>query len=103
MGSSFVVVAPPVFNQHLSFCQRVEDLAVEQFIPHLAIEALDVAILPGLLACPQSLYHSLSETLFMSMEFEPTYASEMNPLRTKVKKCAHQKWAQIRTKNEPTC
>ena len=41
--------------------------------------------------------------LFMSMKFEPTYASEMNPLRTKVQTCAHQKWAQIRTKNGPTC
>jgi len=47
VGSSRVVVAPPVFNQHLGFCQRVEDLAVEQFIPKLTIEALDITILPG--------------------------------------------------------
>src|SRR5690554_4080929 len=40
-------MAPPILNQHLSFGQRAEDLAVEQFIPHFTIETLDVAVLPG--------------------------------------------------------
>ena len=41
-----VVVLSPVLYQNLGFQQRVEDLTVEQFTPHLPVEALDVPVLP---------------------------------------------------------
>jgi len=41
-----VVEAPPVFDQHLGFPQRVEDLAVQALVPQLAVEALIVAVFP---------------------------------------------------------
>ncbi len=47
MGSYGVVLHPPPFNQHLGLQQRVEDLAIEQLITQLAVERLDVAVLPG--------------------------------------------------------
>jgi len=39
MGSFGVVVVPPSFDDDLSFTQRVEDFAVEQFVSHPSIEA----------------------------------------------------------------
>jgi hypothetical protein len=39
-------VAPPFFDDDLSFAQGVEDLPVQQFIAEPAIEALIVAVLP---------------------------------------------------------
>ena len=42
-----IVVAPPLLDQHFGLLQRVEDLAVEQLVPELAVEALVVAVLPG--------------------------------------------------------
>jgi len=41
-----VVVRPPLLNQHLGFEERVEYLHVEQLVPQLAVEALDIAVLP---------------------------------------------------------
>jgi len=41
-----VVVPAPTLNEDPGFCQCVKDLAVEQFVPELAIEALVVAVLP---------------------------------------------------------
>ncbi len=46
MWPDCVVVPPPSFDQHLGFLQRVEDLAIEQLVPQLSIEALVVAVLP---------------------------------------------------------
>jgi len=51
MGSTPVVVISPLLEQHLCFTQRVKQLAVQEFIPELpiealAIEALAVAVLP---------------------------------------------------------
>lgn len=40
-----IVVPTPVFDQDLRLLQRVEDLAVEQFIAQLAVEALAVTVL----------------------------------------------------------
>jgi hypothetical protein len=45
--SDGVVVLAPLLNENLGFFQGIEDFAVEQFIPHFAIEAFDVAVLPG--------------------------------------------------------
>src|ERR1700712_5149984 len=42
-----VVVPPPALDDDLGFLQRVEDFAVEQLVPELGVEALDVAVLPG--------------------------------------------------------
>src|SRR3974377_1819811 len=41
-----VVVPPPALDDDLSFSQRVEDLAIEQFISKTSIEAFDVTVLP---------------------------------------------------------
>ena len=41
-----VVVISPVFDDDLSLLQRVEDLAIEELVPQLSIEALVVAVLP---------------------------------------------------------
>ena len=37
----------PVFNDDLRFLQCVEDLAVQQFVSQLTVEALAIAVLPG--------------------------------------------------------
>ena len=41
-----IVMAPPAFDDDLSFSEGVEDLAIEQLIAKAGIEALDVAVLP---------------------------------------------------------
>ena len=47
MRSHRIVVLPPSFDDGLGFLQRVEDLAIEQFVTKLRVEALAIAILPG--------------------------------------------------------
>jgi hypothetical protein len=47
MRADGVVVMPPAFDDDLSFPQRVEDLAVEQFVSQARIKTFDKAILPG--------------------------------------------------------
>ena len=47
MRSDGIVVPSPVLDQHLSFTQRCEDLAVEKFVPEFRVQALAVAVLPG--------------------------------------------------------
>ena len=42
-----VVVSPPLLDDDLSLAERVEDLAIEKFIPEAGIEAFAVSILPG--------------------------------------------------------
>jgi len=42
-----VVVDTPLLDDDLGLADRVEDLAVEQFVPEPRVEALDVAVLPG--------------------------------------------------------
>ena len=44
MWPDSVVVTAPLLDQHLGLLQRVEDLAIEQFIPELSVEALVVAV-----------------------------------------------------------
>lgn len=41
-----IVVVPPSFDDNLSFTHRVEDFAVEQFIPHSPVEAFATTVLP---------------------------------------------------------
>ena len=53
MGPDRVVVASPAFDDDLRLAQSVEDLSIEQLIAKACIEALDVAVLPGL---PRSIY-----------------------------------------------
>jgi hypothetical protein len=45
--SDGIVVSSPGLDEHLCFTQRREDLAVEQFVPELGVQALAVAVLPG--------------------------------------------------------
>jgi hypothetical protein len=42
-----VVLLPPPLREDLRLRQRVEDLAVKEFIAELAVEGLDVPVLPG--------------------------------------------------------
>ena len=42
MWSHGVVVHPPLLDQDLGFEERVEHLHVEQLVPQLAVEALDI-------------------------------------------------------------
>jgi len=44
--SDSIVVAAPSFDQNLSLPQRVEDLAVQQFVPESCVKALAVTVLP---------------------------------------------------------
>ena len=46
MRANRIIVASPVFNQYLSFAQRCEDFAIQEFVPELRVQALTVAILP---------------------------------------------------------
>lgn len=41
-----IIVLSPLFDQHLRLQQSVEDFAIEQFIPHAAVEGFDVAVFP---------------------------------------------------------
>jgi hypothetical protein len=47
VGPDRIVVPPPALDDDLCLLQRVEDLAIQKFIPQLRVEALAIAILPG--------------------------------------------------------
>ena len=47
MRAQAVVEPSPFGNEDLRLLQRVEDVAVEELISELAVERLDVAVLPG--------------------------------------------------------
>ena len=47
MGSDSIVLLSPLFDQDFGFLQGVEDLAIEQFVAELAVETLDIPVLPG--------------------------------------------------------
>ena len=47
MRADGVVVLAPLLNENLGFFQGIEEFAIEQFITHFAIEAFDIAVLPG--------------------------------------------------------
>ena len=53
MRSDGVLLPPPSFDQDLGFCQGVEDLAVEQFIPPFPVEGFHIAVLPGTAWCDE--------------------------------------------------
>ena len=42
-----VVGLAPAFSQDLYLLEGIEDLPVEELVTHLAIEGLDIAVLPG--------------------------------------------------------
>ena len=46
VGPDRVVLPSPPFCQYLRLFESVENLAVEQFIPQLPVEALVIAVLP---------------------------------------------------------
>ena len=47
MGSDRVVVVGPLLDEDLDFLETVEDFAIEQLVPQLAVEAFAIAVLPG--------------------------------------------------------
>ena len=51
-------MAPPSLDQHLGFLERVEDLAVQQLVAQLAVEALVVAVLPRAAALDEQRPHA---------------------------------------------
>ncbi len=42
-----VISLPPAFDEDLGLPKRVEDIAVQEPVPELTVEALTVAVLPG--------------------------------------------------------
>jgi hypothetical protein len=58
MGPFGVVVAAPPLDPPLGLSERVEHLAVEQFVAPLAVEALIVALLPGAAAVNEQRSHA---------------------------------------------
>ena len=46
MGSRGIEVNAPLLYERLGFSQAIEQLAIEELIPELAVKALAVAILP---------------------------------------------------------
>ena len=47
MWSNGIVLNSPLLNQDFSLLQRIEYFSVQELISHLAVEALDAAILDG--------------------------------------------------------
>lgn len=47
MWSDASVLLSPTRNQGFGFFQVEQDLAIEQFVAHLAVELFDIAVLPG--------------------------------------------------------
>ena len=47
MGSDGIVQPPPLLDEYNCLGQCVEDLAVQELVPQLAVEAFVVAVLPG--------------------------------------------------------
>jgi hypothetical protein len=47
MRSNGIVLNSPFFNQYFSLLKRIENFSVQELISHLAVEALDIAILTG--------------------------------------------------------
>ncbi len=47
MRSLCIVMDAPLLDDDLGFPKAVEDLAVQEFVPELAVEGLAVAVLPG--------------------------------------------------------
>ena len=47
MRPNCIVVTAPTLNDDLGFLQRVEYLAIEEFVTQAGIEALDVTVFPG--------------------------------------------------------
>lgn len=47
MGSEIIVILSPAFNQYLGFLQGVKNLAIQQFITHLAVERFHIPVFPG--------------------------------------------------------
>ena len=46
MGSRSIEVNAPLLYERLGFTQAIEQLAIEELIPELAVKALAVAVLP---------------------------------------------------------
>lgn len=42
-----VIVMSPLFDEHFSLTERVEDFPIQKFIPELAVKAFVVAVLLG--------------------------------------------------------
>ena len=46
MWAVCIVVASPAFDEDLGFVQRIEEFPVQQLIPQLPVEGLDIPVLP---------------------------------------------------------
>ncbi len=75
-----VVVPAPPLQHDLGFAQRVEDLAVQQLVPQLAVEALVVAVLPGTARLDEERLHAhLRQPLphRLGREFRPVVRADV--------------------------
>jgi hypothetical protein len=59
-----VVVFPPVFDDDLGFAKRVEDLAIQQFVPEAGVEAFAVSVFPK--GNPETIYAYVTPTAAIS-------------------------------------
>ena len=80
MRPNGIVVTAPTLDDDLGFPQRVEYLAIEQFIAQAGIETLDVAVLPGAAGfdvgrlrpdCADPVLHPFSDELWAVARQEP--------------------------------
>ena len=80
MWPEAVVVLSPGFDERLSFVKGVEDLLVQEFIPELAVEGFDVAVLKPVLALlgSQGLPGSIKSVLTWSRLSQSLTAVEQN-------------------------
>ena len=47
MGSDTIIMSPPTLDDDPGLLERIENLAVEQFVAHSGVEALDVTVRPA--------------------------------------------------------
>jgi len=64
MRSGGIAMAPPCFDQHLRLAQRRKDLAVEQLVAKLRVEALAVAVRPKKAWLDEECFHADAATPF---------------------------------------
>ena len=65
MWSLCIVVDAPLLDNNLGFLEAVKDLAIQQFVPELAVEGLAVAILPWAAGCDVERLHTDLRQLFL--------------------------------------
>ena len=56
--AQLIIFSPPSFDQHLRLLQSGKDLPLQELIPHLPVERLNISILPGAAPFNEQGFHS---------------------------------------------